>query len=122
MRVFKSSKKAIIDIALIHTKAHLLSIKQRQELQRYAATLELQLTNLQQINSINRSGYLQEELQINADPKKLVYYQIPLSNVMDEVTKNHIRQPAGHIEVKDEPSVTINAQLDSVKKLNKLSR
>ena len=120
VRVFKSSKKAIIDIALIHTKAHLLTIKQRQELQRYAATLELQLTNLQQINSINRSGYLQEELQINADPEKLVHYQIPLSNVIDEVTKNHIRQPAGHIEVKDEPSVTINAQLDTVKKLKKL--
>ncbi|MCW8900092.1 MAG: efflux RND transporter permease subunit [Gammaproteobacteria bacterium] len=120
VRVFKSSKKAIIDIALIHTKAHLLSTKQRQELQRYATILELQLTNLQQINSINRSGYLQEELQINADPKKLVHYQIPLSNVIDEITKNHIRQPAGYIEVKDEPNVTIDAQLDSVEKLNKL--
>ena len=120
VRVFKSSKKAIIDIALIHTKAHLLTTPQRQELQRYATSLELQLTNLPQINSINRSGYLQEELQINADPKKLVYYQIPLSNVIDEVTKNHIRQPAGHINVKDEPNVTINAQLDTVKKLNKL--
>lgn len=120
VRVFKSSKKAIIDIALINTKAHLLTIPQRQELQRYATALELQLTNLPQINSINRSGYLQEELQINADPEKLVHYQIPLSTVINEVTKNHIRQPAGHIEVKDEPSVTINAQLDTVEKLNKL--
>jgi len=120
VRVFKSSKKAIIDIALIHTKAHLLTIPQRQELQLYATALELQLTNLPQINSINRSGYLQEELQINLDPKKLVYYQIPLSNVIDEITKNHVRQPVGHIEVKDEPSVTINAQLDTVEKLNKL--
>ena len=59
VRVFKSSKKAIIDIALIHTKAHLLDNKQRQELQRVATALELQLINLQQINSINRSGYLQ---------------------------------------------------------------
>ena len=44
VRVFKSSKKAIIDIALIHTKAHLLDNDQRQQLQRYAAALELQLT------------------------------------------------------------------------------
>ena len=105
---------------MIHTKAHLLTIEQRQELQRYATALELQLTNLAQINSINRSGYLQEELQINVDPEKLVHYQIPLSTVMNEISKNHIRQPAGHIEVKDEPSVTINAQLDTVDKLNKL--
>ena len=114
VRVFKSSKKAIIDIALIHNDAHLLSTPQRQELQRYATALELQLTNLPQINSINRSGYLQEELQINVDPQKLVRYQIPLSQVIKEVTNNHIRQPAGHIKVNDEPNVTINAQLDSV--------
>ena len=120
VRVFKSSKKAIIDIALIHTKAHLLTNKQRQEIQRYATALELQLTNLPEINSINRSGYLQEELQINVDPQKLVQYQIPLSQVIKEIKNNHIRQPAGHIEVKDEPSVTINAQLDTVEKLNQL--
>lgn len=120
VRVFKSSKKAIIDIALIHTQAHLLTTPQRQELQRYATALELQLINLKQINSINRSGYLQEELQINVDPQKLVRYQIPLSQVINEVRNNHIRQPAGHIEVKDEPNVTINAQLDTVEKLNQL--
>ena len=120
VRVFKSSKKAIIDIALIHTKAHLLTNPQRQELQRIATALELQLTNLPEINSINRSGYLQEELQINVDPKQLVRYQIPLSQVINEIGNNHIRQPAGNIKIKDEPSVTINAQLDSVKKLNQL--
>lgn len=120
VRVFKSSKKAIIDIALIHTQSHLLTNEQRQELQRYATALELQLTNIPQINSINRTGYLQEELQINVDPQKLVRYQIPLSQVIKEVSNNHIRQPAGHIQVKDEPSVTINAQLDSVEKLRPL--
>lgn len=120
VRVFKSSKKAIIDIALIHTQAHLLTTPQRQELQRYATALELQLTNLPEINSVNRSGYLQEELQISVEPEKLIRYQIPLSQVIKEVTNNHIRQPAGHIEVKDEPNVTINAQLDNVDKLNQL--
>ncbi len=120
VHVFKSSKKAIIDVALIHKKAHLLTNDQRLEMQRYAAALELQLVNMPQINSVNRHGYLQEELQINVDPAKLLRYQIPLSQVINEVTTNHIRQPAGHIEIKDEPSVTINAQLDNVEKLNKL--
>ena len=120
VRVYKSSKKAIIDIALIHRDAHLLDNTQRRELQRMAAALEMQLVNLPQVNSINRSGYLQEELQVNVDPDKLVRYQIPLSQVVREVSANHIRQPAGHIEVKDEPSVTINAQLDTVEKLQPL--
>lgn len=120
VRVFKSSKKAIIDIALIHTRAHLLNKQQRQELQRYAAALETQLVNLRQIHSVNRSGYLQHELQINVDPQKLVKYQIPLSQVIREVRDNHIHLPAGHIQVKDEPSVTLNAQLDTSEKLNKL--
>jgi len=120
VRVFKSSKKAIIDIALIDTRAHLLNNLQRQELQRYAAALELQLVNLQQIHSINRSGFLQQELQINVDPAKLVRYQIPLSQVINEVTSNHVRLPAGSIEVKDEPSVMISSQLDTVAKLKPL--
>lgn len=120
VRVFKSSKKAIIDIALIHSEAHLLDNQQRQELQRFASALELQLVNLPQIHSVNRSGYLQQELQVNVDPDKLVRYQIPMNQVINEVSRNHIRQPAGHIEVKDEPSVTINAQLDTVEKLNQL--
>ncbi len=98
----------------------MLTTSQRQELQRYASALELQLLNLPQINSINRSGFLQEELQINVDPKKLVDYQIPLSQVIREVRNNHIRQPAGRIQIKDEPLVTINAQLDTVEKLNEL--
>jgi len=120
VRVFKSSKKAIIDIALINTTVHLLNNEQREQLQRYASTLELQLVNQPQINSVNRSGYLQQELQINVKPDKLVRYQIPMSQVIDEVTNNHIRQPAGQIAVKDEPNVTINAQLDTVEKLDKL--
>ncbi len=120
VRVFKSSKKAIIDIALINTGTHLLDNAQREQLQRYAGILELQLDNLPQINGVNRSGYLQPEIQISADPAKLVRYRIPLSQVVHEVKNNHIRQPAGHIEVKDEPNVTINAQLDTVAKLDRL--
>ena len=120
VRVFKSSKKAIIDIALINSKTHLLDNTSRQALQKYAAALELQLINLPHINSVNRSGYLQQELQVNVDPDKLVRYKIPLSQVVQGVKDNHIRQPAGHIEAKDEPNVTINAQLDTVEKLNRL--
>jgi len=120
IKVWKSSKKAIIDVALINKKSHLLSNQQRRDIQNYASALELQITNLPQINSVRRSGFLQQELQINVDPEKLVRYQIPMSQVINEVRANHVRQPAGSIKIKDEPSVTINAQLDTVEKLKPL--
>lgn len=120
VRVFETSKKAILDIALIHTGAHLLDTQQRQLLQKYANSLENQLINLKEVNSVTRSAYFQEEIQIKVDPEKLIRYAIPLSQVKREITNNHARQPAGHIEIKNEPKVTINAQLDTPEKLNQL--
>ncbi|MBU0650828.1 efflux RND transporter permease subunit, partial [bacterium] len=120
VRVFKTSKKAIIDVALIYTEKHLLDVSTRQILQQYAVSLENQLKNLPEINSVNKSGYFQEEIQINVDPQKLIKYNIPLSKVSKVVSEGHSRQPAGNIETKNEPKVTINAQLDTIDKLNKV--
>jgi multidrug efflux pump subunit AcrB len=120
VRVFKTSRKAILDVALIHTGAHLLNTAERQLLQKYALALETQLLSLPQVNSINRKGYFQPELQIKVKPEKLIRYDIPFSQVKNAISRNHARQPAGHIEAKNEPKVTINAQLDTIEKLNKL--
>ncbi|HEC14032.1 MAG TPA: efflux RND transporter permease subunit, partial [Acidiferrobacteraceae bacterium] len=120
VRVFKTSKKAILDVAIIHADAHLLDTSERQLLQYYAHALENQLVNLPQVNSVTLKGYFQEELQIKVDPKKLIRYAIPISQVKTEVSRNNVRQPAGHIQTKNEPKVTINAQLDSVGQLNEL--
>jgi multidrug efflux pump subunit AcrB len=120
VRVFETSKKAIIDIALIHTGTHLLTTADRQLLQEYALILEDQLLSLSQVNSVNRSGFFQEEIQVKVDPAALIEYDIPLSQVRNEIINNHARQPAGNIEVKDEPKVTISALLDSPEKLNEL--
>jgi len=120
VRVFKTSRKAILDVALIHSGAHLLSTVDRQLLQKYSLALETQLLNLPQVNSVNRSGYFQPELQIKVIPEELIRYDIPLSQVKNAISRNHARQPAGHIEARNEPKVTINAQLDTMEKLNKL--
>ncbi len=120
VRVFKTAKMAIMDVALYHTGQHLLNADDRRILQEYAHALENQLLNLPQINSFNKSGYMQEEIQIKVNPAKLVEYEIPLSQVMREVRDNHVRQPAGNIEVKNEPKVTLNSQLDTIEKLGHL--
>jgi multidrug efflux pump subunit AcrB len=76
--------------------------------------------NLPEINSIEKSGYLQEEIRIMADPEKLREFDIPFNTVMREVKNNHVRQPAGNIETKNEPKVTLLSELDTVEKLNDL--
>lgn len=120
IRVFETSKKAILDIALIDTKVHLLDFKSRKRLQKYALALENQLLNLPEVNSVNRRGYLQEELQVKAYPEKLIKYEIPFNAVMREIKSNHVRQPAGTLETQNEPKVTLLSELNSVAKLEKL--
>ncbi len=120
VRVFKTSKKAIIDVAIIDKNVHLLDNQSRISLQAYAHALENQLLNLSGINSVDMSGYMQQEIQIMAVPEKLRKYNIPFNTVMREVRNNHIRQPAGSIEIKSEPKVTLVSELDTVDKLNDL--
>jgi len=120
VRVFKTSKKAILDIALYHKEAPILDFDSRRELQKYAFALESQLLNLSEVNSINKRGYLQEEIQIRADPDKLVRYKIPFNTVMKEIRDNNIRKPAGTIEADNEPQVTLLSELDSPEKLENL--
>jgi len=48
-----------------------------------------------EINSIEKSGYLQEEIQIMIKPEKLREFDIPFNTVMKEVKNSHVRQPAG---------------------------
>jgi len=120
VRVFKTSKKAILDIALIHNDHHLLDTEARRELQKYALALENQLLNLSEVNSVNRRGYLQEEIQIKAFPEKLRAYDIPFNTVMNEIRNNHVRKPAGTIETKKEPKVTLISELNTPEKLKDL--
>ncbi|MFC2048789.1 efflux RND transporter permease subunit [Elusimicrobiota bacterium] len=120
VRVHKTSKHAILDVAIIDTRTHLLDEESRKNLQEYARSLENQLLGLAEVNSINRSNYIQDEIRIMADPEKLRKYDIPLNTVMREIRANHVRQPAGTIEIKSEPKVTLISELDTVSKLKDL--
>jgi len=120
VHVWKTTKMAIIDIALIDTEKHLLDYDSRYRLQQYAYNLEQQLLNLPQINSVDKSGYLQNEIKIMVKPDKLKQYDIPFNTVLREVKNNHIRQPAGNLEAKNEPKITLLSELDTTEKLNQL--
>jgi len=121
VHVWQTTKMAIIDIALTDKTKHLLDVKSRKRLQQYAYNLEQQLLNLPEVNSVEKSGYLQEEIQVKVDPKKLLYYELPFNTVIREIRNNNIRQPAGNIEIKNEPKVTLLSELDTPDKLKNLA-
>lgn len=120
IREFKTSKMAILDVAIYNTNYHLLDDQGRKELQKYTLALENQLLNLNEVSTISRSGYLQEEMQVNLIPEKLIQYNIPISTVLSKIKAHNIRQPAGSLEDRDESKVTVSAVLYTVEQLKKL--
>lgn len=120
VRVFKTAKKAILDIAVYNQDVHLLDVEKRRELQEYVFALENRLLNLPQVHSVNRRGYLQEELQIKVHPGRLVKFDIPFNTILKEIRSNHVRQPAGTIESRGEPKVTLLSELNTTKRLGEL--
>lgn len=120
VRVFKTTKKAILDIALYHSDATILDDRTRKELQSYAFALENRLLALPEVHSINKSGYLREEIQIEAHPDRLTKFEVPFNTLMREIRGNNIRRPAGTIAAEGEPKVTLLSELKSAKDLNSL--
>ena len=111
VRQFKTSMMAVIDVAVVNTNCRMLDENERRKLQNFALTLENRLLSAPEINSISRSGYRREELQVNLLPEKLRAYNIPLSAITSKIKAHNIRQPAGSMEDKDESKVTISSTL-----------
>ncbi|MBU1086713.1 MAG: efflux RND transporter permease subunit, partial [Candidatus Omnitrophica bacterium] len=121
IRVFKTSRKAIIDIGLIFEGKNILSVESRSVLQSYALALENKLLSLPEVSSVSRSGYLDDEIHIKAYPEKLIESRIPFNTLIKEIQSNNVRQPAGNIENLKEPKVTLYGELDNIKSLEDLA-
>ncbi|WP_122892677.1 efflux RND transporter permease subunit [Prosthecochloris sp. ZM_2] len=120
-RVFKTSRKAIIDIGIISTASPMLGTGERRALQSKALELENRLLALPEVSRVDRSGWLEDEIHINVDPRKLLDYDIPFNTVMEEITRSNVRQPAGSIETLQEPRVTIYGELRTPEELESLA-
>ncbi|MBN1595470.1 efflux RND transporter permease subunit [candidate division FCPU426 bacterium] len=120
VREFKSSKRAIIDIALYDKSTHLLTKEKRAELQKFALNLENQLLNLKNISEVNRNAYRNPEIRIEADPRKLKEYNISLNTMATEIRAQNSRQPAGSLEDRYESKVTLDSELDTVAELERV--
>ncbi|MDD3374720.1 MAG: efflux RND transporter permease subunit [Candidatus Omnitrophica bacterium] len=121
IRVFKTSRKAIIDIVLFLEDKNILDVLSRQKLQSYALALENKLLSISEVSSISRSGYLDDEIHIKIHPEKLIEYRIPFNTIIREIQANNIRQPAGNIENIQEPKVTLFGELTDITALKNLA-
>ena len=113
IRQYKTTKKAIVDIALYDESTNLLNDKSRKALQTYMLSLENRLLVRPEINSVNRRGYLKEEFQILLKPERLNYYNIPVDTVLTAIKENHIYRPAGSLDNRDRTRVTLIGKLDN---------
>ena len=120
VRIFETSKKAIIDIAIFHTNNALLSVQNRQELQDLSRGLENQLLAQNEIYAINRRGYLKEELSIIVDPKKIQDLDLSLAEIYQVIKSNHSRVPAGKLNSQNSEYVRLESALDNKQNLAKL--
>lgn len=120
VRVFETSKKAIIDIALYNESKNSLDVASRRELQAYVRGLENKLMSQPEIFEVRRSGYLKEEINIKADPTLFTRYEISLNTISKEIKQNHVRAPSGTLKSGRNEQVTVLSELATKKKLDDL--
>ena len=120
VRVFETSKKAIIDIALYDENSPILDVTARQRLQEISRGLENRLVSEPEIFEVRKSGYLAEEVTIQVNPEKMLEYEIPLSELAQSIQRNHIRAPAGTLKSDRNQQVTLLNELNDKKSLDKL--
>lgn len=120
-RRFSSVEKAILDVGLYHRKAKVLDEKSRSELQELALAFESQLRSLPEISGFDKQGYLQPEIQILVNPKKLRQYELSLAEVKAQIIAQNVRVPVGSMEDKKESEISFLSELDNVDDLKKLA-
>ncbi len=120
VRIFKISKKAVIDVGIYDEKKGLLDSRSRTRLQKFSHALENRLLNSVHISEVSLSAYLDQELQIELNPTLLRRYNISVSEVIAILKKQNMRRPLGSMENATDTKFTIQAELDSIPKLRKL--
>lgn len=120
IREYKTSERAIIDIALINREREFLNKGDREELQTYADTLALRLENLPTVREVNISGDLDKEILIQIDPVQMSFYDISVDEIIEVLKSGNLRTPLGVMDNGDEIKVSMISELDTIEKLRNL--
>ena len=73
--------------------------EQRLKLQSYVDTLEDKLLRLPFVSEIRISGYIDDYIEIQLIPERLIYYNIPLSTVISVIKANNCSARLSHDEL-----------------------
>lgn len=119
-RQFKSSERAIIDIALYYKDVELLDVSSRIKLQEMALAFKNKLLSLDEISGVEVNGYLRPELQIKVDPEQLLRYEVSMQQVIDQIQQQNVRTPIGSMSNKNETEITLISELDDIKPIKEV--
>ncbi len=117
---WKTSEKAILDLAIYLRDTEFLDYKSRLQLQETADALENQLLALSDISRVRKNNYFDEILEINFNAVKLQALQLPVSEVANQIQSKNIRRPVGALEDQLETKVSVVAELNDVERLKNL--
>ena len=68
-----------------------------RKLQEYAETLQDRLEEIKGVASINRRGFRDEEIWVEADPEKLKEYHLSLREIISALRRRNVNIPAGKL-------------------------
>jgi len=79
------------------------------ELFKMADRLEKQLLRIKNVAEIRKSGYLEQEIQINVHPQKMQKYYVSLSEIVGSIRNRNVRSTGGTLQSlqKEQTIVTI---------------
>ena len=119
-RQFKTSERAIIDIALVKKDTEFLGKRAREELQDFAVSLQSRLETLPTIREVTISGELDREILIQPDPVQMSFYDISVNEIIDALESGNVRTPLGVLDNGEEIKVSMISELDSIDKIRNL--
>ncbi len=90
-------------------------VKNYNELQRYADTIQQALSKESEISGIQQVGNQQEEINVAIEKKKLIYYGIDLESILRAISSSHQDQPSVESNTDGyKIPISINGKLRSV--------
>ena len=117
VRQFKSSKRAIIDLMLTYNDVDIMDRDQRLYIQSLVDTIENKLLSLNSVSEVGISGYLNDFIEIQVIPKKLMNYNISLSDIISAINKNNIKQPVGNLSDENSTKIRLDAELTDIESI-----
>lgn len=108
IRIADTSKSPILEVSIY---GQVSDMKLRQ----VSKDIRDELLNIDGVASITRNGFLEREILIEADPKKLARARISLTELINAIAKNNVSLPAGSIKNRSGEEVLIKTDAELLK-------